>query len=164
MKRYILIFALSFVAVGLAAQTGLFRIAFGDALNTADSLLANGGYFAREVESTLVKYYPVESGVVEAVTLVVDPVSELVHGWLVLYSASNTKEQDQYTIDRLHQMHGNEVHIDPVTEQVTWVLSPSRTVTAAYVKTGSLSVLYRDSDFANLFSPPHPPAETEQPD
>lgn len=154
MKQPLLIIALTLVLAGLSAQTGLFRISFSDPLNKADSLLVQSGFFAQSVEGNLVKYYSDSNKTVESVVLIVDPVSEIVAGWLVRYSSENSHKQDEALIDRLVTMHGEQVLIDEETRQITWALTASRSVSVAYVKPNNLVVYYRDADLAHLFALP----------
>ncbi|HOC94405.1 MAG TPA: hypothetical protein PK802_00835 [Candidatus Cloacimonadota bacterium] len=144
---------------GLSAQSGLFGLSFGDTLNRADSLLASQRFFAKEVENTLVKYYSSTNKMVESIVLVVHPEQETVAGWLVRYNEYNSKKQDDHVLDKLHEMHGEAVHLDKENARVTWTLTPTRTVTAWYSKPNNLTVFYHDSEKEYLFQTTQTPSE-----
>ncbi len=162
MNRLTLILAVLLVTVGAAAQTGLYKLSFQDDLNTADSLLFSQGFQAEEIEGSLVKYYPLANDRVESVVLFVNPETELVAGWFVLYSQENTPEEDDYVIQRLHLMHGDEVQILGDRNQLVWGLDATRSVHAQYSSEGNFCVLYYDSEWDGLFELP-PSAELRLP-
>lgn len=116
--------------------------------------MAQSGFFAQAVEGNLVKYYSETNKTVESVVLIVDPVTEIVAGWLVRYSSENSREQDQSLIDRLVLMHGEQMKIDEETRQISWVLTNNRSVSVAYVRPDNLVVYYRDAEQAHLFALP----------
>lgn len=151
MKHILMIMILCAAATGLSAQTGLFGISYGDHLSIADSLLAENGFVAGEIEGSWVKYYSDVNPMIDAVVLFVEPSSEIVVGWFVKYSSKNTEEQDRYVIDRLSAMHGESDHYDEETQQLIWFFSATRSLHVVYVEPKSLTVLYRDADFAKLF-------------
>ena len=146
--------AMLFFAAGLAAQTGLFGLSFGDSLNKADSLMSYNGFVAEEVEGSMVKYFSKYNHLVDSVVLFVDPVTEIMVGWFVKYKQENSDKQDDYVIQRLHEMHGNEVRYDDETDQFIWVLGNTQTLHAQYVLPNNLCVLYYDSIYSVLFELP----------
>ncbi|MBW6514900.1 MAG: hypothetical protein K0B87_09140 [Candidatus Syntrophosphaera sp.] len=154
MKKTLMFLMMMAAALGLAAQTGLFGISFGDDLNRADSLMSQAGFVAEDVEGTMVKYYSDYNKLVESVVLFVQPDMEWVAGWFVLYYKENTEQQDRYVLDRLHRMHGEEVLIDQEAQFITWFFDDTRTVTYGYASTGNLCVYYHDSHFEEVFDLP----------
>lgn len=154
MKKSLIMLIMAIAAVGLAAQTGLFGISFGDDLNTADSLMSQAGFVAADIEGYMVKYYSDYNKLVESVVLFVVPESEWVAGWFVMYYPDNTREQDNYVLERLHKMHGEEVLIDPDAQFITWVFDDSRTASYGYAATGNLCVYYHDAEFEDFFTLP----------
>jgi hypothetical protein len=155
--------ALCVAAVGLAAQTGLFGISFEDPLAKADSLLSENGFVAREIEGSMVKYYSDVNPLIDAVIVFVDQPTERVVGWFVKYSSNNTEEQDHYVVDRLSAMHGESNYYDKETQQLIWAFSSKRSLHVVYVDPKSLTVLYRDSDYEELFKVKHLPPPEEEP-
>lgn len=153
MKRLALLLLLLPLAAILSGQSGLFELAFGDDLNTADSLLFNQGLQAEEIEGSLVKYYPLANDLVESVVLIVDPATETVAGWFVLYSKENSQEQDDYVLARLHLMHGDQVSLAG-PDHLVWSLSPTLSVQAQYTSGEQFCVLYYDSAQSELFTLP----------
>lgn len=154
MKNIIVLSLLLIVAAGLAAQTGLYGVSYGDNLNKADSLMSQNGLVAWDVEGSLVKYSSEHNKLVESVILFVNPDTEIVAGWFVRYNRSNTEEQDKYVIDNLHRMHGEEVIVEKQKGKMSWIFDEARTVTAGYDELGSLCIYYYDSDFAQFFELP----------
>ncbi len=149
-KIIILILALGFVA-GLSAQKGLFNLSYGISLSDADSLLALSGFFAEGSEEDAVKYYSDINEFVEAIMLFVEPKSGLLAGWFVKYNMENGEDNDHLVIDRITNMHGETNHFDEDTQQLIWYLSTTRTLHVMYAVDGSLTALYYDSHFPELF-------------
>ena len=154
MKKILLIALLAVTAAMLSAQSGLFGISYDDDLNTADSLMSQQGFVAGEVEGNMVKYYSDYNKLVDSVVLFVDPSAEAVAGWFVMYSKENTKEQDDYVITRLHDLHGEGVQYNAEHEQFIWPLTDTRMVQLQYVGSGNLCVLYYDSAYPTIFELP----------
>lgn len=146
----ILILALS-LGAGLYAEAGLFNLAYGNTVAEADSILATHGFFAEGSEKDTVKYYSDINDLVEAIMIFVEPKSQRIAGWFVKYNAENGEENDHLVIDRITNMHGETNHFDEDTQQLIWFLSTTRTLHVLYAPDGSLTALYYDSMFPELF-------------
>ncbi len=139
---------------GLFAQMGLFGLAYDDDLNTADSLMVEQGFIAREIISSMVLYYSDYNPLVDFVVLYVDPETEILHGWSVVYNEDNTPEQDKYVLAQMHKMHGETVHVDKQRESLSWIFEETRSAVYSYSPEGNLRVLYYDFTRPELFIPP----------
>lgn len=149
-----MILMLALAVAGLTAQAGLFGVAFGDGLNLADSLMVQQGFIARDVIGSWVIYASDFNSLIDFVVLYVDPATEVLHGWSVVYNSENTPEQDEYVIDQLHKMHGESVLVDKAKETVSWIFDESLTATYSYSPHGNLRVLYYDFTRPELFMLP----------
>lgn len=154
MKKLYLILTLSLAAAGLFAQLGLFGLAYEDDLNTADSLMVQQGFLAREVIGSMVLYTSDFNPLIDLVVLYVDPDTEILHGWSVVYNKDNTPQQDKFILDQMHRMHGESVLVDKDKGSVSWIFDESRSAVYAYSPQGNLRVLYYDFTHAELFAPP----------
>ncbi|MDP2174103.1 MAG: hypothetical protein Q8M98_07610 [Candidatus Cloacimonadaceae bacterium] len=151
MKNILIIIVLCLSAAGLCAQRGLFGISFDQHLNSADSIMVQQGFIAQSVDGAMVKYYSDYNDLIDAVVLFVNPENEKIVGWFVKYDPKNGEEKDKFVVDRMYEMHGDPAHFDPETQQLIWVLNPARSIHLMYVNGGSLTILYRDSDYEKLF-------------
>ncbi len=154
MKKLYLILTLILAVGGLFAQLGLFGLAYEDDLNTADSLMVRQGFIARDVISSMVIYASDYNSLIDFVVLYVNPDTEVVHGWSVVYNKDNTPQQDQFILDQMHRMHGESVLVDKDKGTVSWIFDDSRSAVYSYSPQGNLRVLYYDFTHSDLFSPP----------
>lgn len=151
MKKILLILIALSLYIGLAAQTGLFGLSYGITLAEADSILANATFFPEGSEEDVVKYYSDVNELVAAILVFIEPQSQRVAGWFVKYSSENGEDNDHLVIDRISNMHGEKNHFDKDTQQLIWFLSTTRTLHVLYSADGSLTALYYDSYFPDLF-------------
>jgi hypothetical protein len=168
LKKYLILIIAMSISAGLFAQRGLFGLAYGISIAEADSILATHGFFAEGSEENAVKYYSEINDLVEAIMIFVEPGSQRAAGWFVKYNSINGEDNDHLVIDRISNMHGETNHFDEDTQQLIWFLSTTRTLHVMYAPDGSLTALYYDSVFPELFimhdaeSPaPSPEPETE---
>lgn len=161
MKHILLIIILLACTAGLFAQSGLFNLAYGMSLAEVDSTLARAGFKAETSEKHTVKYYSEINEFVSAILVILEPNSQRVAGWFVKYNADNGEDNDHLVIDRISYMHGETNHYDEETQQLIWFLTNTRTLHVMYAQDGSLTALYYDSYFADLFrmKPSETPAQ-----
>jgi hypothetical protein len=138
-------------AAGLFAQTGLFNLSYGMSLDQADSILAQAGFFPEASEDHAVKYYSDINEFVYAIMVFLEPNSQRIAGWFIKYNADNGEDNDHLVIDRISDMHGKTNHFEEETQQLIWFLTNTRTLHVMYAQDGSLTALYYDSYFADLF-------------
>jgi len=134
-----------------APEKGLFGLSYGLTLAEADSILALATFFPEESEKGSVKYYSDVNTFVEAILLFIEPKSKRLAGWFVKYDKNNGEDNDHLVIDRIANMHGENNHFDDETQQLIWFLSTTRSVHVMYSRDGSLTALYYDSHFPELF-------------
>lgn len=151
MKRICVLIFLLAVSWSLFAQSGLFDLSYAIPWVEADSLLMTNGFSAQENANNQVKYYSAANPLVSAIILFVEPKTQRMVGWFVKYSAENTEENDNYVLETLAKLHGKTNHYDEETQQLIWYLSTTRTVHVMYAADNSLTVLYYDSYFPELF-------------
>lgn len=152
LKKIILLILCACLFGGLYAQKGLFSLSYGLTLAEADSVLAISGFFPENSEKDVVKYYSDINEFVEAILVFVEPKSQRIAGWFVKYNSDNGEDNDHLVIDRIANMHGETNHFDEETQQLIWFLSTTRTVHVMYSEDGSLTALYYDSHFPELFN------------
>lgn len=154
MKKLYMIIILALAVAGLSAQVGLFQLAFGDDLNFADSLMVQQGFIARDVIGSWVIYASDYNPLIDFVVLYVDPATEVLRGWSVIYSGENTPEQDKFVLDQMHKMHGESVLVDKAKATVSWIFDENLVATYSYAPRGNLRVLYYDFSRPELFTLP----------
>ncbi len=151
MKRLIILLILTAGSIALSAQTGLFNLSYAIPIEEADSLLALSNFYTTDLNENLVRYYPKDSDLVEAILVFLEPQTRYVIGWFIKYNPDNTEENDAFVLQALQELHGKTNHFDEETNQLIWFLSTTRTVHIMYADDNSLTVLYYDSYFAELF-------------
>lgn len=151
MKKIIFLMAVVCLCAGLFAQSGLFNLAYGITVAEADSILATHAFYAEGSERDAIKYFSDINDLVEAIMVFVEPKSQRIAGWFVKYNSANGEENDHLVIDRISNMHGETNHFDDDTQQLIWFLSTTRTLHVMYAPDGSLTALYYDSVFPELF-------------
>jgi hypothetical protein len=151
LKRIILIALALAMFAGLSAQRGLFNLEYDISLAEADAILAEAGFFAEGSEEDAVKYYSDINLYVSAVLVFVEPKSKKVAGWFIKYNAENGEDNDHMVIDRISGMHGETNHFDEDTQQLIWFLTDTRTLHVMYAMDGSLTALYYNSLYPELF-------------
>ncbi len=151
MNKLCILLLLLVAACGLQAQTGLFNLSYAIPLSEADSLLALSGFQAKDSGNDIVRYFPSDSHLVDAILVFVEPKTQRIIGWFIKYNPENTEEYDALVMETLQQMHGKTNHFDEETQQLIWFLSTTRTVHVIYAEDNSLTVLYYDSKFPELF-------------
>ncbi|MCK9309751.1 MAG: hypothetical protein PHH43_02455 [Candidatus Cloacimonetes bacterium] len=151
MKKIIFLFVLITCALGLYAQSGLFNLSYAMPFAEADSLLNAQGFFAKDSEKDLLRYFPKDNKLISAVIIFIEPKSQRIIGWFIKYDPSNEEKYDKLVIDSIMALHGEKNHFDEDTEQLIWFLSTTRTVHVVYALDGGLTVLYYDSFFHELF-------------
>ena len=152
MKRLALLVITLCLGLGLYAQVGLYGIFYDASMAEADSILIEEGFEVGDANTgSLVNYYPVGNSKVEALTLIMNPESKSVVGWLVQYNAKNTEEEDNFVFLQLNRMHRDWFKEYKETDQLVWFLTETRTVHLVYRDNGSMTVLYYDSVYDKLF-------------
>ncbi len=151
MKRLFILLLLMTGCFGLNAQTGLFNLSYAIPIEEADSLLALSDFYTPNINDNLVRYYPENSNFVEAILVFVEPQTRRIIGWFIKYSPDNSEEDDAYVLQTLQEMHGKNNYFDEETQQLIWFLSTTRSVHIMYADDNSLTVLYYDSYFPELF-------------
>ncbi|HCM16607.1 MAG TPA: hypothetical protein DHW79_11885 [Candidatus Cloacimonas sp.] len=152
LKKILFILIGLMMMVGLNAQVGLFELAYDMTLEEADGILALMGFLPEESEEDAVKYYSDLNQFVSAILVFVEPNTKRVAGWFVKYNSENGEDNDHLTISRIAQMHGKTNHFDEETQQLIWFLTDSRTLHVMYAADGSLTALYYNSLFPELFT------------
>ncbi len=152
MNKLLILLLLLLAGFALQAQTGLFNLSYTIPLTEADSLLALSGFHAKDSENGIVRYFPENNDLVSAILVFVEPKTQRIIGWFIKYSPNNTEENDTYVMETLQQLHGKTNHYDEDTQQLIWFLSTTRTVHVVYAEDNSLTVLYYDSFFSDLFN------------
>ena len=152
MKRIALLLIVLALGMGLYAQVGLYGLFYDATLAEADSILLAEGFTVGNLNTgNLVSYYPLNNPKTDVLTLVMNPETKTVAGWLVQYSASNTEAEDNYVFFQLNKMHNDWFKEYEETDQLVWFLTDTRTVHLVYRDNGSMTVLYYDSNFDSLF-------------
>ncbi|MEN6445616.1 MAG: hypothetical protein ABFC98_06170 [Candidatus Cloacimonas sp.] len=154
MKKIIFLLFLIAGSLALPAQTGLFNLSYAIPIEEADSLLALSNFYTNNLNDNFVRYYPKEGNFVDAILVFVEPTTRRMIGWFIKYNPNNTEEDDAYVLKTLQEMHGKNNHYDEETSQLIWFLSTTRTVHIMYADDNSLTVLYYDSYFPDLFRLP----------
>jgi len=152
LKKILFIIIGLLIMAGLNAQTGLFGVAYDMTLEEADAALGRLGFFPEESEEDAVKYYIDFNLYVSAILVFVEPNTQRVAGWFVKYNSENGEDNDHLAISRIAQMHGKTNHFDEDTQQLIWFLTDSRTLHVMYAADGSLTALYYNSLFPELFA------------
>jgi len=151
MNKLLVLIILVAVCTGLFAQAGLFNLSYAIPLVEADSLMALSGFAARDTTDNMVRYFPANNDLVEAIIVFVEPKTQRIVGWFIKYNPANTEENDAYVMETLQQIHGEKNHYDEETQQLIWFLSTTRTVHVLYGEDNSLTILYYDAHFSDLF-------------
>ena len=73
MNKLCILLLLLVAACGLQAQTGLFNLSYAIPLSEADSLLALSGFQAKDSGNDIVRYFPSDSHLVDAILVFVEP-------------------------------------------------------------------------------------------
>jgi len=136
---------------GLFAQSGLFNLSYGMSLAEADSILGLASFHAEGSEKSAVKYYSDINEFVSAILVFLEPNTQRIAGWFIKYDVENGEDNDHLVIDRIANMHGETNHFEEETQQLIWFLTNTRTLHVMYAQDGSLTALYYDSYFADLF-------------
>lgn len=152
MKKVLMIIIVMACFSGLFAQKGLFNIRYGMSLEEVDEVLARASFFPRESEDNAVKYYSDMSLTVSAILVFFEPGSSKVVGWFVKYLPDLGGVNYHLIIDRIQNMHGTKNHMDEDTKQLIWFLTDVRTLHVMFGPDGSLTALYYDSLYPDLFS------------
>nr|MDK2850808.1 hypothetical protein [Candidatus Cloacimonadota bacterium] len=151
MKKIIFLIIALTISVGLFAQKGLFNLSYGMTLEEANNVLAQAGFYPEESEAHAVKYYSDINELVSAIMLFLEPNTKRLAGWFVKYNPENGEDNDHLVIDRITMMHGKTNHFDEETQQLIWFLTNTRTLHVMYAQDNSLTALYYDAFFAELF-------------
>ncbi|MDY0152638.1 MAG: hypothetical protein RBS43_10235 [Candidatus Cloacimonas sp.] len=151
MKKLYLLLLLLVCTLGLFAQSGLFNLSYAILATEADSILALSNFENTATGVNTITYTPTDNDLVSAIILFIEPKTERMIGWFIKYNPDNTEENDDYVLKTLQQMHGEKNHMDEETQQLVWFLSTTRTVHVMYAEDNSLTVLYYDSHFQELF-------------
>ena len=151
LKKIILLLIALALGAGLFAQEGLFNLSYGMSLEEADTILGAAGFHAEGSQKDAVKYYSDINEFVAAILVFLEPNTQRVAGWFIKYNPTNGEDNDHLVIDRISNMHGETNHFEEETQQLIWFLTNTRTLHVMYAQDGSLTALYYDSYFANLF-------------
>lgn len=151
MKKLSILLFLIACSAGLFAQAGLFNLEYAIPVAQADSILALSEFHRTGTGLHTITYMRDNDSLVTAIVLFVEPKTERMIGWFVKYNPNNTEENDDFVIRTLQQLHGETNHMDEETQQLIWFLSTTRTVHVMYAGDNSLTVLYYDSYFPELF-------------
>ncbi|MDD3536622.1 MAG: hypothetical protein PHC50_10815 [Candidatus Cloacimonetes bacterium] len=151
MKKIMILLLVLGAISGLFAQRGLFNLSYGNTMAEVDSILALHTFYPAESGKNYVKYYSDINELVESIMVFVHPASQRTVGWFIKYSRENSRESDELVIQRIMNMHGEKNHLDKETGQLIWFLSTTRSLHLIYAEDESLTALYFDSYFADLF-------------
>ncbi|MCB5278219.1 MAG: hypothetical protein PHY41_07535 [Candidatus Cloacimonetes bacterium] len=152
MKKIILILFGLMLFAGLFAQRGLFNLAFDITMSEADSILAVSGFFPEGSEEDAVKYYSDINLYVSAIIVFMEPDTKRVAGWFIRYNSENGADNDHLIMQKISHLHGETNHFDEDTQQLIWFLTDTRTLHVMYAYDGSLTALYYNALFPELFS------------
>lgn len=152
LKKLVMIIAIMACFSGLFAQKGLFNIRYEMTAQEVDEVLARASFYPRESENNAVKYYSDMSLTVSAIMVFFHPDSGKVVGWFVKYLPDLGGMNYHLIIDRIQNMHGTKNHMDEDTNQLIWFLTDVRTLHVMFGPDGSLTALYYDSFYSDLFS------------
>lgn len=152
MKKIIFLLITLALSAGLFAQSGLFNLSYGMTLEEADSILGAAGFQAEGSQKSAVKYYSDINELVSAILVFLEPNTQRIAGWFIKYNPANGEDNDHLVIERISNMHGVTNDFEEETQQLIWFLSNTRTLHVMYAQDGSLTALYYDSYFADLFS------------
>jgi len=164
MKRLAILLILIVGCFALSAQTGLFNLSYALPIEEADSLLTQIDFYTPNFNDNLVRYYPKTSSYVEAILVFVEPKTRRMVGWFIKYSPDNSEEDDAYILQTLQELHGKTNQYDEETQQLIWFLSTTRSVHIMYADDNSLTVLYYDAHFPELFHIPNILVPQEEPE
>lgn len=151
LKKILILLLILGAISGLFAQRGLFNLSYGNTMAEVDSILMRQFFYPAESGKNYVKYYSDINELVESIMVFVHPESQRIVGWFVKYSPENSRESDELVIRRVMNIHGETNHLDKDTGQLIWLLSTTRSLHLIYAEDESLTALYFDSYFANLF-------------
>jgi hypothetical protein len=151
MNKLLSVIILLTACTGLFAQMGLFNLSYAIPLAEADSLLSLSDFSVRDTTNNMVRFFPKSNDLVDAIIVFVEPKTQRTAGWFIKYNPANTEENDAFVMETLQQLHGETNHYDEETKQLIWFLSTTRTVHIVYAEDNSLTVLYYDAYFADLF-------------
>lgn len=151
MKKICFLLVLLICSVGLFAQSGLFNLSYAIPAAEADSILNFNGFQRTDSLNHSITYTPKDNTLISALIAFIEPTTNRMIGWFIKYSPANTEENDDFVMQTLQQLHGKTNHYDVETKQLIWFLSTTRTVHVLYAADNSLTVLYYDSFFADLF-------------
>ncbi|MCK9584925.1 MAG: hypothetical protein M0R69_08520 [Candidatus Cloacimonetes bacterium] len=151
LKKIIFLLITLALSWGLFAQSGLFNLSYGMPLDEADTILATAGFRPEGSEKNAVKYYSDINEFVAAILVFLEPKTQRIAGWFIKYNPDNGEDNDHLVIDRIANMHGETNHFEEETQQLIWFLTDTRTLHVMYAQDGSLTALYYDSYFAELF-------------
>ncbi len=151
MKKILLVLIGLTLMVGLFAQRGLFNLEYDMTLDQVDAVLAVSGFFPEGSQEDAVKYYSDINLFVSAVLVFMEPKTKRVAGWFIKYNAENGEDNDHLVIDRITNMHGETNHFDEDTQQLIWFMTDTRTLHVMYASDGSLTALYYNALFPELF-------------
>lgn len=143
------------ISAGLFAQKGLFNIRYGMSVDEVDEVLAKASFFAEESEGNAIKYFSDISPTVAAILVFIEPKSQKVAGWFVKYQNDIGLYNNHLIIERIRQMHGTKNVREEETGQLIWFLTDTRTLHLIMTPDESLTALYYDSLYPELFSFEH---------
>lgn len=162
MKKILLILTGLTLMVGLCAQRGLFNLEYDMTLEQVDGVLAVSGFYPEDSEEDAVKYYSDINLFVSAILVFMEPKTKRVAGWFIKYNAENGEDNDHLVIDRITKMHGETNHYDEDTQQLIWFMTDTRTLHVMYSFDGSLTALYYNALFPELFNMREKPGDPVQ--
>lgn len=151
LKKLLMILLGLGLMTGLFAQRGLFNLAYDMTLEEVDNTLAIAGFFPEGSEEDAVKYYSDINVHVSAIMVFMEPKTQRVAGWFVVYNPENGEDNDHLVIDRITNMHGETNHFDEDTQQLIWFLTDTHTLHVMYSPNGSLTALYYNAMYPELF-------------
>lgn len=145
MKRTVITLALFILSVGLAAQTGYFKLSYGESLAVCDSLLRSQGLACPDTldkgnwefnKQTAYTYYPSENFPEDEhlarVNIYFEPGKPYLKGWCAYYYLGKEENIGQRIRTKLQEIHGSQLKNSGSTQTLDFEKK-------RYLETGYLS-------------------------
>jgi len=150
-----MILVLCLTAYSLIAQTGLFDLTYGEPISNSRSNLTAKRMEIIYQSDTVIEYVPKSESAsysyVDGIILVLVPQTQKLAGWFIVYNSENSADVDKVILDALAEMHGYDSEYVEESDQIIWRLGGTRSLHVMHTTENSLSVLYFDAKYEELF-------------
>ena len=132
MKKYTLFTLLLLLAGTLAAQTGLLGLSFGDTRDAALAKLDGQGFEISLTDSAKVELTGSEESTISSVEVRFSREEDALVQWTVVFGADPDLDLEEYAVDMLIALHGDDFDYDPELEEFYWPIEYDCEVFAYY--------------------------------